>query len=488
LRFAADFRRTERDGWGIAGASFFNSSALLAAPLDERTDNASVAAIYGDQRWTASLSWSGSFYDNSNTELRWDNPYSGGGQGALSTAPDSDAQTIGLDAAYRFEFPLTASLSAAIGEITQNDLLLPYTINPAVPARALPRERLDAKVDTTHIAVGLTSHPWSFLRLRGRYRYDDRQNNTPVEQWTRTITDLFDSGEAESNRPYSFRRNVLELSAAARLARYDWLKAFEFEAGYDRVDTDRTLQEVAASTKDTTWGRVRWRPASGTELALRAGIARRDPDSYDLTIAQANGQNPLLRKYTLAYRYRDFVQFDARVGLPGQPITIGAQAYYATDDYTESPLGLSKHDDRRFSADLTWEVNDRTSLYVQGGYEDLALAVFNSETFSAEDWNSQHGDRFRSFGGGVRFANPEGKFDANLNLRYARGTSDIDVTSTFSGSGPYPDLESESLGGKSRSSTAGAMQSTCASRCATRTSRVRTGRYKVSSPRPFRQC
>jgi hypothetical protein len=177
-------------------------------------------------------------------------------------------------------------------------------------------------------------------------------------------------------------------------------------------------------------------------------MARRDPDSYDLAGAQANGQNPLLRKYTLAYRYRDFVQLDARVGLPGQPITIGAQLFYATDDYTESPLGLTKHDDRRFAADLTWEVSDHTSLYVQGGYEDLALAAFNSESFSAADWNSQHRDRFRSFGGGVRFANPEGKFDANLNLRYARGTSNIDVTSTFSGSGPYPDLESESLGGE----------------------------------------
>ena len=448
LRFSADYRRTERDGWGIAGASFYNSSALLPAPLDESTDNMSVAALYGDQRWTASLSWAGSFYNNSNNELRWENPYSGGGQGALSTAPDSDAQTISLAAAYRFDFPMTVSLSAAIGEITQDDTLLPYTINPALPALALPRDSLDAKIDTTHVDIGVTSRPWPFLRLRGQYRYDDRDNRTPVEQWTRVITDLFDSGEAEANRPYSFRRNVLELSAAARLTQFEWLKAFEFEAGYDRIDIDRTLQEVNQGTEETGWGRVRWRPAAQTELAVKAGIARRDPDSYDLAVAQANEQNPLLRKYTIAYRYRDFAQLDARFGWAERPISIGGQIYYASDDYTESPLGLTKHDDRRFAADFTWAVNDRTSLYLQGGYEDLALAVFGSETFAATDWNSQHRDRFRSLGAGVKFANPEGKVDANFNLHYARGTSGIDVTSDFSGSGPYPDLKTDSFGGE----------------------------------------
>jgi MtrB/PioB family decaheme-associated outer membrane protein len=448
LRLEADYRRTERDGWGLAGASFFNSSSLLPAPTDDRTDTASVAAIYGDRRWTASLSWTGSFYEDANRELRWDNPYIGGGQGALSTAPDSDAQTIALDAAYRFESPTTVSLSAAFGEIRQDDMLLPYTINPTLALRPLPRDSLDAKVDTTHVDVRVVSQPWPFLRLRGVYRYDDRDNGTPVEQWTRTITDLFDSGETEVNRPYSFRRNVLELSAATRFHRYEWLEPFEFEAGYDRVDVDRTLQEVAEGTEESGWGRVRWRLHSDAEVTLRGGIARRDPDNYDLAVAQANGQNPLLRKYTLAYRFRDFAELRARAGWPGLPITFGTELFYATTDHTESPLGLTKHDDRRFAADFTWTINDRLSTYLQGGYEDQALAVFNSETFAAADWSSQQRDRFRTLDAGVRFADTEGRFDASLSLRYARGTSAIDVASTSSGAGPYPDLETKLAGGE----------------------------------------
>ena len=104
----------------------------------------------------------------------------------------------------------------------------------------------------------------------------------------------------------------------------------------------------------------------------------------------------------IAYRYREFAQLNARIGFPGQPFTIGAEVFYASDDYTESPLGLRKYDDRRFAADFTWAINDGTSVYLQGGYEDQELANYNSETFGAADWNSQHQDRFNTLDAGVQ--------------------------------------------------------------------------------------
>ncbi len=126
---------------------------------------------------------------------------------------------------------------------------------------------------------------------------------------------------------------------------------------------------------------MRWRPAQETEIWLRAGVSRRDPDAYDPAIALANEQNPLMRKFNHAYRYRQFSQLNARMGFPGKPFTIGAEIFYASDDYTESSLGLRKFDDRRFAADFTWAITDATSVYLQGGYEDLELASNNSEAF-----------------------------------------------------------------------------------------------------------
>lgn len=448
LTLQADFRRTEREGWGIAGAPFYTSTALLAAPFEDYTDTGNLVANYAREKWSTSLSWTGSFYQDSNLQLRWDNPYSGGGQGSRAQAPDNKAQTVALAGAYHFSPQTTLSLNAALGELRQEDVLLPYTVNPGVPARALPRDRLDGKIDTTHVDVGFTSRPWSFLRLKAAYRYDDRDNRTPVEQWTRTITDLFDSGEPEANRPYSFERSKLELSAAARLNFWDWLEAFEFEGGYDLVETDRNLQEVSGVTEETGWGRVRWRPSPQSELTLRAGIARRDPDDYDAGFAQAYEQNPLMRKYHLAYRYREFGQLNARFGFAGTPISIGAEIYYASDDYTESPLGLRGVDDRRFAADFSWAITEGTSVYLQGGHEYQAMANYSSETFGAVDWQSRQEDRFDSLDAGVKFGKPDGKFDGSISLRYAKGTSEIGVNSTFSGAGPYPDLETDLQGGE----------------------------------------
>jgi MtrB/PioB family decaheme-associated outer membrane protein len=448
LRLQADFRRVEREGWGIAGGPFYTTSALLAAPFDDYTDTANLMATYDREKWSTSLSWTGSFYQDAKLQLLWDNPYSADGQGARAQAPDNKSQTVTLAGAYHFSPQTTLSMTAAVGEIRQEDALLSYTINPAIAARPLPRDSLDGKIETTHVDIGFTTRPWDFLRLKGVYRYDDRDNRTPVELWTRTITDLFDSGESESNRPYSYKRGKLELSAAARLDFWDWLKAFAFEGGYDLTEIDRTLQEVASSTEESGWGRVRWRPTSEMELTLRAGIARRDPDNYDLTVAQADEQNPLMRQFNQAYRYRQFSQLNARIGFPGKPITIGAEIFYASDDYTESSLGLRKFDDRRFAADFTWAINDATSVYLQGGYEDLASASNNSETAGVADWNSQHRDQFHTLDAGLKFGGAERKFDANFSVRYARGTGEIGVNSSFSGAGPYPDLKTDLKGGE----------------------------------------
>jgi len=93
-------------------------------------------------------------------------------------------------------------------------------------------------------------------------------------------------------------------------------------------------------------------------------------------------------------------------------------------------------------------IDDAASVYLQGSYEDQELANFNSEAFGTTDWNSQHQDRFRSVDAGVRFGKPDGKFDGNVSFRYAKGTSEIGVNSSFSGGGSYPDLDTELTGGE----------------------------------------
>ena len=130
------------------------------------------------------------------------------------------------------------------------------------------------------------------------YRYDDRDNRTPVEQWTRTITDLFDSGESEAEPSVQFRtqqdrvvgRGALRVLGLAQGVRVrGWLRPHR-----DRSHSAGRLFErlKRAAGAACAGGLVRKR-----RVALRAGVSRRDPDDYDPAIALANEQNPLMRKY-----------------------------------------------------------------------------------------------------------------------------------------------------------------------------------------------
>lgn len=444
LRFRADYRRSERDGRALIGASFFNSAALLPVSLDDRTDTVDVGIAYSLARGSLELSWAGSFFENTNRSWRWDNPYIGAGRGQIAAAPENQAQTLTLTGMYRLASDTVVSLSAATGTLEQDQALLGYSIDPALSS-VPPRYNLDGKVDTTHVDLRLSSRPWQFLRLKGVYRYDDRDNRTPVSAWSRVITDLFASGEHELNRPYSFSRSRLELSAAANFDWWSWLQAFDFEGGYQRANTDRDLQEVAEQTEDSGWGRVRWQ-ISGADVSLRAGASRRDIDRYDTTVAATLEQNPLLRKYNLAYRFRDFLELRADFGLPGLPITLGGEIYYASDDYSKSPLGLRKSDDRRFAADVSWSATKRINTYLQAGYEDLESRSVGSESFDEWDWQARHNDRFRTLGAGVDFGTTADRLRARLALTHAKGSGSIDVTSALSGGGSYPQLETEMNG------------------------------------------
>jgi MtrB/PioB family decaheme-associated outer membrane protein len=445
-QFAANYRRTQRDGWEIVGASFYTNAALLPAPFDDSTDQVDLTVSYQQERWFLQLGWSGSSYDNSNQAWRWENAFfagAGATLGQIAQSPDNQAQALTLSGAYYFPARTTVSLSAEIGEMRQDEAFLPYSIDPNL-AGTLPRESFDGQVDTTNYDVQIVSSPWDFLRLSAFYRYQERDNKSPVSLWSRTIVDMFPTNDMEANRPYSFERARFGASASARFDWFEWLEAFRFEGGYERIEMDRSLQEVPEQTEDTGWGRVVWRAGGWPEISLRAGASSREIAGYDPQLATAYEQNPLMRKYNLAYRYRDFVELRALLDLGSLPLAIGAEAYYATDDYTESTLGLRNCDDRRFAADLTWTISERSVAFLEAGYEELELDTVNSESFDGPDWRSMHQDRFRTVGAGV---NVEGlwseRFGMRLNLTYAQGESDIDVAASLSTSGSFPRLETE---------------------------------------------
>ena len=440
-RISADFRRQEHDGTKISGGSGFNQASLLPMPFDYVTDEVDLGIRYGSGNGFVALGWYLSDFENDNAALTWEQPFAfdpliGNDTFSNAQAPDSRFQQITVQAGYAFvEQKTVVSFSAALGEIEQDDSLLPYTITSSIATSPLPRASLDGTVDTTNFAFAVTSRIIDKARVRLSYRYDERDNQTSQDVWNRVIVDTFASTDLEANIPYSFERSSLSLSAD-----YDLFDTVRLSGGYDRKEIDRDFQEVAEQDEDTGWGRLRWQPTTALELDVRGGASERDVDRYNDTVATALGQNPLLHKYNLAYRYREFA--DISLSYSGEEFSVTLDTLYADDDYTDSELGITSGEELRLAADVNWAISETASAYLTLGFEDIESDQAGSEAFAAPDWTATHDDDFTTVGAGFRVSDIAEKVDLQIDYLRSDGESEIIVDSDVGGLSEFPELES----------------------------------------------
>lgn len=441
FRVSASYRRQERDGLRIAGGSYFTQSSLLPAPFDYATDEAELGLRYAAERGSLKLGYLGSFFRNENLALRWQTPFTsaaGAETGAQAQSPDNSFHQVSLSGNYRVDWYDTAfGLNFARGRLEQEDSLLPYTSNPLLTTDPLPRQRLDGRVDTTNVAVTMSSRPFEKARIKLAYRLDDRDNQTPIDDWIRVITDTFNSGDVESNVPYSFRKARFNA-----LGSYQVSRDVRISAGFDRTEYDRDFQEVAEQTETGGWGMLRWKLNDYLDIRAKGGATEREIDRYDESAAVSLGQNPLFRKYHLAYRYRRFGELTLSAALPEKPVSMTVTALYAEDEYTQSRLGITDGDDLRVASDLSFALAENRYFYLHGGYENIESDQLGSEQFAAPDWSARNTDRFYSAGGGLVLRQIADSFDLTLDYTRAMGKTEISLNSLAEGLSWFPDLES----------------------------------------------
>ncbi len=440
----ADYRRRENDGVRIAGGSSFTNAAQLAAPFDHVTDEVEFGIRYGGSMAFLDLSFFLSDFQNEFQALTWDHPFTTGAGAetpSMAQAPDNEFQQLRLSGGYSFPaWRTVVGASIAVGEIEQTAGFLPYTSNPNLGTDPLPRTSLDGSVDTTNALITLNSRPFRKARVRLSYRYDERDNTTPIETYNRVIVDTFVSGDLEQNIPYSYERSRIDI-----VGDYDLLDNLRISGGYEYRELDRDFQEVRSQEESTSYGRLRWRPTSTLELDGRLGTAKRSLDTgeYDESVGIAAGQNPLMRKYNMAYRFREFAELRASWSPLEAPIALAVTALYADDDYKKSELGLRSGEELSYTGDLSWFISPKASLYVSAGLESLESRQLGSELFGQPDWDANNEDDFTSFGGGVVINDIADKVDLKLSFMTTSGESDIRIDSALRGADQFPKLETD---------------------------------------------
>ena len=209
------FATSARDGQQPWGASFaFNDAVELTQPLDQRTNDLSVGASWSNPRGMFRVGWDGSWFNNNITSLVWDNPirltdfnngllpptgpfdpngYSNGNgpaQGRQAMAPSNSMNVVGATAMYKLARRTTLNGVLQFSSQNQNEDLIPWTINsvinntPAVLTAfphlvQLPRPTAEAEAKGVNALISLSSRPVRMVNFTARYRYHERDVQTP---------------------------------------------------------------------------------------------------------------------------------------------------------------------------------------------------------------------------------------------------------------------------------------------------------------------
>ncbi len=414
LDVKVNFKTARRDGTMPYGTAFgFSNAVELPIPIDTRTTDLNAAVEWANARGMIRVGYDGSWFDNDVQTLVWDNPlkitdstfagaYSAGTAGALGRMalwPNSSTNGITTAAAIKFARNTRATATATFGRWNQNEALLPFTINTAIPTEPLGRRTTEARANTLAMNYTLTSRPSPYVWLNARYRYYDFDNRMPPFD-ARTGLVVFDQvvrAAGGSITPvFSSTRHNLDLDAS-----FTPVPFTAFKVGYGREDVDRT-HRIFEKTADNVF-RASIDSNGATWITVRGIFERasRRGSHLDEEELEEMGEQPEIRHFDIADRDRN--RFTALLQLtPIEAFGASASVAVGKDDYLNSGFGLRDNQNRAYTVTVDLTPRETVAAGLSYSYEKYS-ALQNSRTASpppnpqftdpTRDWSIDSADR-----------------------------------------------------------------------------------------------
>lgn len=482
-RYAEDRRQGLRGIAGLIGNTGGNPRvAMLPEPVDQTTRDADLGIRYVGERWQMRAGVLLSRFDSAHSALSWQNPFSSiagwdasaghpGGFGQAGLMPANRFSQISVSTATSIGERTRFNADVALGRLTQDQAFLPYTVNPELAAgisQGLPRASLDGRVDTRLLNLRVASRPSRRSDWLVSYRFDERDNRTPRDEYVYIGGDSQqqDASEASSRRrfnlPVGHRQQRLRAEAGYRNG-----SGVDGRAGIEHRRLDRTWS--ARSENDETLAHivVRARPSqrftAGTRIehGQRGGSTYlgsrpfRDSyaEAYTDTVPGGFENLPGLRQYHLADRERWRGSAFVQIGL-GDTWQVGMTHAHTRDAFKRSEFGLQHSRIRDAMLDVAWVPPGPTSVTGFFAREHLAFRQ-SGRAFSggparvptaadpARDWLAVHDDRVTSMGLGLRHAIDEGRLRLGIDAARTRVDARVHVaTGPALASAPLPESRS----------------------------------------------
>lgn len=433
--FVFDIRHDERTGTQITGANFLTTTTQLLQPIDYRTDQVEAAIGYSRKTWQIRGAYYGSFFRNGDSALQWTNPFTqivpGTDHGRMSVAPGNAFNQFSLTGGWQILRTTRLTTSLAYGRATQNTAFIASTINPELAPAALPATSLDGAVDTGNYLVRLTSAPWRRLSLTGEYLVDRRDTHTAQYSYPQVNTDAFVAA-SQLNAPYDFDRRRAKIDATLRITPRARLRG-----GLQREIYDRTLYADLRTGTDSVWAEVTSSMASLLDFSVRYSESRRRLDEYRVVVPVSDANNSLLRDFDVAGRTRN--QWRGTISYaPRADLGLDLVVLHNTDNYHDSPIGLTADKDASATLDANWRPRDKLSLDAFATREFIRYDQNGSQSFTVADWKGVNRATVDTFGFSAQWHDALPNIDLGANYSFSYSRQRISVN-TGAATTPFPD-------------------------------------------------
>ena len=211
---------------------------------------------YTNDKGFLNAGYYGSFFDNHVNTISWQNWADPTKSATISNAPSNEFNQFSLTGGYNFTPSTKLVMNGSYARSTQNQAFFTDASTPV-----MSRTSLDGLVVTKAFNMKLTAKPVQDLNVSGGYKFEDRDNQTPVsifgyydanEQGASTLNTYFKTALAtltglnlnstalgsnlniNASRPYSKKSQQVNLYGDYMVKQGQWLGA-----GYDWQGIDR---------------------------------------------------------------------------------------------------------------------------------------------------------------------------------------------------------------------------------------------------------
>jgi MtrB/PioB family decaheme-associated outer membrane protein len=330
-------------GSGANPANIYSAFLFAPEPINQNHKQMEATVEYTTEKYQLVAGFYGSFLGTKQNALTvvpgTNTGLVASNLSPIALAPDNSVQQFYASGAYNFSKDTRANLKVSWSEGRQDDNFL-----IGQPTLAGIGSSLDAKVQTTEVYSAVTSRLTKDLKVLASWRYEDRQDKTPVRIFGTSTS----AGVTTNyyNNPESHTANWGKVEANYRLG-----AGFNLTGGFDY--TNKSSKE--------------WERHDVSELTSRIAVSRTMGEALNGTLSFAhaerkgsewsNGTTPPILPVYLADRNRDRVRGMLDLAATENlNIQFAYEAYF--DDYNKSTYGLDKGQGQIFSVDSSYAISD----------------------------------------------------------------------------------------------------------------------------------